>query len=625
MANNWSLKEIYKGFDDPAIEKDFKALEKKIEEMDKIVSNLKTDKDFEKSAIESEKMDKLFMKLASFASLSLSTNTQDKDASNMMNRIFTLGTKTATFAPTIANYVAKHKNVEKLIASSDYLREIAFPIRKMKKRSEHVLSGEMESVLSKLQIDGSHAWSDLFDLLTSTVEAELPSGKKVSLPVVRSMAHDPSEKVRKEAYEAEIKCYEKIEKSVAAALTSIKGEVITTAAERKYESPLDMTLEQTNMSKETLTALIDTIKKNLPMLQKYLRAKAEYMGSKKGLPFYNLYAHIGKGKTKKFTYEEAQKFVLDAFGTFSPALKKSAKNAFDKNWIDVEPKNGKVGGAFCHPLPYIGEFRVLTNFKGNFSDVLTLAHELGHGYHAIAAKDVNLHNLDYPMTLAETASTFCETIVYNKLLDETGDLDILESMLQDITAIIVDIYSRYLFESRVFEERKTHKPTADDYKEYMLQAQKEAYGKGLDPKVMHPYMWACKGHYYSAGLSFYNFPYSFGQLFATGLYNIFKKNPKDFIPKYDLLLQSAGAMSVEDACAIVGVDPTKHAFWQSSFDVYKELVDRFLEMTSPKAKTKKAAKTTAAPKKSCAARTCGTAVKKTGTKKTAAKKTGAKK
>lgn len=605
MALNWSLKEIYAGFDDPKIEKDFKSLEKLIEEQDKKLTEMKTDEDYEKAMKNAEKIDLLFMKLGGFASLNQSTDTTNKHASALRNRIAVLGTKTATFYPKFVKFIAAHKNVEKMIANSKYLTEIAYPIRKTKQYSEHVLPEEIESMISKLSIDGSDSWENLFDLLTSTVEAELPNGKKVSLPVVRSMAHDPSEKVRKEAYEAELKCYEKIEKSVAAALTSIKGEVITIAEERKYASPLDMTLEQTNMTRKTLDALIETIKKNLPMLQKYLKAKAKYMGASKGLPFYNLYAHLGK--TKKFTYEEAKAFVIDAFGTFSPALQKTAKTAFDKDWIDVEPKTGKVGGAFCHPLPFIGEFRVLTNFKGSFSDVLTLAHELGHGYHAIAAKDVNVHNLDYPMTLAETASTFCETIVYNKLIEEIGDLDIIESFLQDITAIIVDIYSRYLFESRVFEERKTHQPSADDYKEYMLEAQKEAYGKGLDPKLMHPYMWACKGHYYSAGLSFYNFPYSFGQLFATGLYNIFKKDPKAFIPKYDKLLQSAGAMSVEDACAIVDVDPTSTEFWQSSFDVYKVYIDKFLDIVEKKDKksAKKATVKKVEDKKSCKTRKCG--------------------
>ncbi len=598
--NNWSLKEIYSGFGDPAIEKDFKAAEKLISELDKQIAAMKTDADFEKVMKNSEKLSLYFRKLGSFGNLSRTVNTQDKDANNLRNKVAVLGTKTSAFNTRIIAFISKHKNVEKLISSSKYLEKIAFVIRKMKAQASHMLPAEMEEIVSKLSIDGADAWENLFDLLTSTVEAELPSGKKVSLPVVRSMSSDASEEVRKSAYEAELKCYEKIDKSVAAALTSIKGEVITMAEQRGYDSPLSMTLDQSNMSRETLDALIAAVEKNLPMLQKYLKAKAQYMGYKNGLPFYNLNAKFGK--SKKYTYEQAQQFVLDAFGSFSPALQKTAKTAFDKNWIDVEPKNGKVGGAFCYPLPYIGEFRVLTNFKGNFTDLMTLAHELGHGYHAIVAKDENLHNLDYPMTLAETASTFCETIVYNKLLEESCDLNLLESMIQDICAIVVDIYSRYLFETRVFEERKTHQPSADDYKQYMLDAQRKAYGKGLDQKTMHPYMWACKGHYYSASLSFYNFPYTFGQLFATGLFKLFKQNPKEFIPKYDELLKSAGRASVEDVCAIMGIDPTKTDFWQSSFDVYAELVDKYIEMTNTKKTASKKTSNKKAEAKGCKAK-----------------------
>lgn len=592
---NWSLSEVYSGFNDPNIEKDFANAEKLIASIDNQLNNLKTDKEFEKVMKDQETLINCMIKLGNYAHLNLAVNTSDKDAGNLRNRVAVMSTKTASFSPKITEYIAGHEDIEKLISSSKYLSEISFPLKKIKSQSEHSLSPEMEEVISKLSIDGSNSWSNLFDLLTSTVEAELPSGKKVSLPVVRSMSSDASEKVRKQAYEAELKCYKKIEKSIAAALTSIKGEVITIAEKRKYESPLSMTLDQSNMSKATLDALISTVEKNLPMLQKYLKAKAKYMGCKKGLPFYNLHAQFGK--SKKYTYEEAQKFVLDAFGTFSPALKKVAKTAFDKNWIDVEPKSGKVGGAFCSPLPSIGEFRVLTNFKGNFTDLMTLAHELGHGYHAIVAKDENIYNLEYPMTLAETASTFCETVVYNKLLEESCDLNLLESMLQDIAAIVVDIYSRYLFETRVFEERKTHQPSVDDYKQYMLEAQKKAYGKGLDPKLMHPYMWACKGHYYSASLSFYNFPYTFGQLFATGLFNIFKADPKGFLPKYDELLRSAGRATIEEACAIVGVDPTKTEFWQSSFDVYAVLVEKYIALTEGK-KTKKKTGTKTASKKS---------------------------
>lgn len=574
MANNWSLKEIYASFQDEKIAQDVEALEQGIKLVDAELNSMSTNGDFEKVLKKLEEVYELSDKLTSFAQLSHAVDTSDKEADRLKTQVSVLMTEAATFKPRLIDFISEHEDIEALISSSDYLKLLGFYIRKMKRQSEHVLSKDMEELLSKLKIDSSKSWTKLFDLLTSTLEAELPGGSKVSLPVVRAMASDACPEVRKSAYEAELKCYEKIEHSVAAALSSIKGEVITVAKARNYESPLDMTLEESNMSRASLEALISTIKRNLPMLRRYYKTKADIMGHKKGLPFYDMNAPLGS--SRKYSYDEAKKFVIEAFGTYSEALKSCAEEAFKNDWIDVEPRKGKVGGAFCYPLPFIGEFRIMMNYEGRFRDLLTLAHELGHGYHALVAKDVNHHNLDYPMTLAETASTFCETVVYEKLLREGGDGSVLEYWLSDISAIIIDIYSRYLFESRVFEERKQSQPSAEDFKRYMLEAQREAYGDALDPDFLHPYMWANKGHYYSAELSFYNFPYAFGQMFATALYSLFKKEGETFPAKYDELLRSSGSMSVEDACAIMGVDPTTSDFWQSSFDRYEELVNQFM-------------------------------------------------
>lgn len=582
MANNWSLNEIYRGFDDENIGKDITALEESIKRIEADLAKLESNEDFEQVMKELEKLYELSGKLYSYANLVRAVDTTNKEAGQLRNRISVMLTDTASFRPKLISFLSRHEDIVGLVVGSEYLSEIAFSIRKLKKQAEHVLSDEMEGLLSQLKIDASSSWSKLFDLLTSMVEAELPDGRRVSLPVVRAMSSDASEEVRKSAYEAELKCYEKIEHSVAAALSSIKGEVITVAKARNYASPLDMTLEETNMSRKSLDALIETIQKNLPMLRTYYKAKAEIMGHKNGLPFYNINAPLGE--SRKYSYEEAKAFVIEAFSTYSDALRSCAEQAFENNWIDVEPRKGKVGGAFCYPLPHIGEFRIMLNYEGSFRDLLTLAHELGHGYHALVAKDVNQHNLDYPMTLAETASTFCETVVYEKLLSEGGDSSVLECWLSDISAIIIDIYSRYLFETRVFEERKKAQPTAEDFKLYMIEAQKEAYGEALDPDFLHPYMWACKGHYYSAELSFYNFPYAFGQMFATALYALFKKRGASFLPMYDELLKNSGSLTVEEACSLMSVDPTTTEFWQSSFDRYEELVNQFIETRASAAK-----------------------------------------
>lgn len=210
-----------------------------------------------------------------------------------------------------------------------------------------------------------------------------------------------------------------------------------------------------------------------------------------------------------------------------------------------------------------------------------MAHELGHGYHAICTNDESALNIDYPMPLAETASTFCETIVNNAAINiatPEESMTILENSLQDATQVICDIYSRYLFETAVFETRADHPLSVEELNTLMLNAQKQAYGKGLDATKLHPYMWLIKPHYYSAGLNFYNFPYAFGLLFAKGLYAKYLENPEFFKSKYDDLLAASGRLSVVDVCKIMDIDVENEAFWDASLGMIQSDIHKFIEL-----------------------------------------------
>ena len=255
------------------------------------------------------------------------------------------------------------------------------------------------------------------------------------------------------------------------------------------------------------------------------------------------------------------------------------KRAFAEEWIDFYPRNGKVGGAFCEALNSKKEFRVLTNFSGSFSDIVTLAHELGHGYHDFMVHDNEPLNMDYSMPVAETASTFNENVITSYAIDHTTDdeekLALLESQLSDAAQIMCDIYSRFLFESEVVKRRKNSFLLADELNEIMLNAQKKAYGNGLDQNFLHPYMWVCKSHYYSADLGFYNYPYAFGGLFARGLYAKYKKEGSAFVEKYKKMLKSTPVMSVEDVAKICDIDLTDKKFWMMSLHSYDAEVDEF--------------------------------------------------
>ena len=476
-----------------------------------------------------------------------------------------------------AEYVATRKNLEQDIKEDAFLTSYAYLLRSMAEDNRHLLSGDVEEALAKMDISGGAAWSSLQGYLTSSVEADL-DGKKLTLSEVRNLAYSPSKEERKAAYEAELACYDKIKDSVAYALNSIKMQDISECELRGFASPLAKTLYYARMKEETLNALLEAMTEYMPQFWRYLRLKAEKLGYADGLPWYELFAPLGKS-TKCYTTEEARDYLITVFSSFSPDMAEMMKRAFAEDWIDFYPRNGKVGGAFCEALNSKKEFRVLTNFSGSFSDLVTLAHELGHGYHDFMVHDNEPLNMEYSMPVAETASTFNENVITGYAIDHTGDeeekLALIESQLSDTAQIMCDIYSRFLFESEVVERRRDSFLFADELNEIMLDAQKKAYGNGLDENCLHPYMWVCKSHYYSADLGFYNYPYAFGGLFARGLYAKYKKEGSVFVENYKKMLKNTPVMSVEDVAKICGIDLTDKEFWMMSLHSYDAEIDEF--------------------------------------------------
>ena len=323
-------------------------------------------------------------------------------------------------------------------------------------------------------------------------------------------------------------------------------------------------------------------KRILRLLKNYLRRKGEMLGHNNGLPFYDLYAPVCEADMK-FSYEEGTKFVEKNFRTFSYHLGDFAKKAINNNWIDVKPREGKVGGGFCENLHFIGESRILLNYGDNFGDVVTLAHELGHGFHGECLNDETILNSDYPMPIAETASTFCETIIKKAAIkDATKDeaLAILETEISDCTQVIVDIYSRFLFEKSFFEARKESSLSVEEINKLMLNAQREAYGDGLDPDFLHPYMWTWKPHYYDPEYNYYNFPYAFGLLFAKGLYAEYIKKGQTFAKDYEKLLSITGKNKIADLAKVMGIDINDKEFWRNSLKTIEEDIKEFIALSN---------------------------------------------
>lgn len=580
MNTDWNLDNIYKSADSTEFKKDLIKYQKAIENL-----NQWCKENFADISRTQEKLEKYielknslleFEKLGMYINLALAADTTNSQLAKALDTIEALEADTAYENTMLIEFLKQVKDIDKLIENSEILKEHRFFITEKSAMAHHCLSHEQEEIIAKMKNTGSNMWEKLWDQLSSTLECDF-RGEKHPLSVIRNMAYSEDFAVRKDAYEAEINSYKKIELSAAFCLNGIKGQVITTSKLHNYSSPLEQTLENSRIDSSILNAMFSAINKKLPELRKYFTKKSQYLGGSGSLAFYDLFAPVGKSDLK-YTLEEAKDFVLKCFYGFSKDLGDFATYAFENRWLDLLPKKGKVGGAFCETIHSIKESRILTNFGGTFNDVVTIAHELGHAFHNTRLFHLSQINSFYPMPIAETASNFCETIVVNEALknaDKNSALIIRENDLQGATQCIIDIYSRFLFEDSVFKAREKGSLSPEEYCNLMTEAQKKAYGKGLDEKYLHPYMWVCKPHYYDADFNYYNFPYAFGLLLAKSLYSLYIKDKESFIPLYDKFLSASSTMALKDVAKISGFDITSEDFWLKGLEQIEKEIEEF--------------------------------------------------
>ena len=576
MNEVWNLDVIYRGFDDPAFAADMEKLEKLVKDYAAFAGKLDEQAPLDglkKGIALEEALTVLTAKLGEYASLRQSVNTRDAEAGSRLGQVMQRISGAAGAQAAWREWVSKIPDLMVLVAGDETLKDYTFLFERLLRNSTHLLGSLGEQISARLSMSGSSAWSDLQGYLTSTVPVSY-NGGTTNLSAIRNLAYDPDPAVRKAAYEAELSCYDRIKDSVAFALNSIKLETISDCQLRGYGSPLDRTLEQSDMKRQTLDAMLGAMEEYMPKFRQYLRAKGKALGHENGLPWYDLFAPVGKSAAQ-YTAEDAKRILVELFSTFDQELADMVARAFDESWIDFYPRDGKIGGAFCAGVACIGQSRILTNFDGTFGSIVTLAHELGHAFHNQCIRTHRPLNRDYSMPVAETASTFNECVVMAAAIRQAKshdeELALIESQLQDVTQIICDIYSRYLFESMVLENREQQFMDADTLCGMMLKAQEQSYGDGLDPGFRHPYMWICKSHYY--GATFYNFPYAFGGLFARGLYAQYQREGAAFVPKYKKLLRTTTVATAEDVAQVAGIDLTDKEFWRGALQTVAQQID----------------------------------------------------
>ena len=581
MKTNWDLTVFYKDFDDPEFKDDLARLPKEIDAFTAAIAAPAEDevKKLVSLVHQEEVLSNLFERLNLMIGLTLSVDANNKAANAAMAPLMRAVMGSSLASNAFSRYLASLENLDAIIDADDELKARAFALREAAEDAKHQLPEALEKPVLKMQLSGGEAFSQLRDKLDATLLVDY-DGKQIPLSAVRALAYDGDADTRRRAYEAELASYKKIELPMSFCLNNLKAEGETMAALKGYKGVLDMALAHSRMDEKTLEAMWTAIREALPELREYFKAKGRLLGHENGLPFYDLFAPVGQS-TRTYTVEEARALLLDLFGKFCPEMGEMMRTAFDEGWIDMYPREGKSGGAFCSGYYAKNISRVMTNFAGSASDVSTLAHELGHAFNNRMLHHKPIMMTETPMPLAETASTFNETLLISQLLKTATpeeELTLLDSCLTEQTQTMVDIYSRFLFEQKVVAAQADHALDVDELKETMLWAQEQSYGDGLDPEYRHPYMWACKSHYYSTGVHFYNFPYAFGGLFARGLYARYEKEGEAFVPVYCDLLSRFGSDTIANVTASVGIDVTTPDFWREAVESVLVQVRRFVEL-----------------------------------------------
>ncbi|MBX3002790.1 MAG: M3 family oligoendopeptidase [Anaerolineales bacterium] len=596
----WDLSNVYSSLEGPDFKASVADLETQLAEMDAYLAEHKIQKNPHgpvqtsvdaQATVLSTMLDKLNKAMRLYGTLNAyiasftTTDSFNQTARRIESEVEQYGVRLRKIDVSVRGWVGSLSagQLAELTRRPGTLAEHSFYLQEMHAQSGYLMDAKEEALAAELSLSGSNAWGKLQNTTNSQLSVEFKlDGKlqKLPMPALINLRSHADPEVRRRGYEAEIAAFDTVKEVYAAAMNGVKGEVNTLNQRRGRSDALHASIDTSRIDRQTLDAMMEAMQDSFPTFRRYFKAKAKRLG-KKSLAWWDLFAPMGS-MDRTYTYQQARDFILEQFGNFSADLQALAQRAFDNNWIDAEMREGKSAGAFCMEVPGVDESRILANFDGSMDQLSTLAHELGHAYHNECLVGKTYLQATTPMTLAETASIMCETIINNaslKLAQTPGEkLAILENQLLNASQVVVDITSRFLFEKEVFERRAKAELSADELCEIMERAQLATYGDGLDPKQLHKYMWTWKPHYYYAGFSFYNYPYAFGLLFGTGLYAIYQQRGAEFTKDYRDLLASTGLGDAATLAQRFGINIREKKFWQDSLAVIGQQIEEYVNL-----------------------------------------------
>jgi pepF/M3 family oligoendopeptidase len=531
-----------------------------------------------------QRMTLMLREADSFVSCLTAQNQSDRKAVQLTGQITAIGAAFSSALTRFDQLLAQiaDSDWERLLGS-DPFRKIAFPLDERRRLAKEKLSPELESLIADLAVDGYHGWGEAYNTAVGKFKLDFEeNGKTVTLSAgqAANKLHSPDREVRSRLFAQWEKAWSESADYAADALNRLAGFRIQTYKHRGWDSILKEPLDINRMSERTLSVMWDVIERNKSVFVDYLKRKAELFGIE-SLSWHDVEAPVGDA-AKEVPYDEAARLIVESFGKFSPKMAEFAVKAFEGRWIEAEDRPGKRPGGFCTSFPIKGQTRIFMTYANTASNVATLAHELGHAYHQEVMNDMPALAQEYAMNVAETASTFAEMIVADATLKQASSdaerLALLEDKIQRSVAFFMNIHARFLFETEFYEERKKGLVSVERLNELMTDAQRRAFRGALSE--YHPHFWASKLHFYITSVPFYNFPYTFGYLFSSGIYAAALREGAGFEDKYVALLRDTGSMTVEQlASKHLGVDLTQPDFWQSAVDLAVADVKAFLDMT----------------------------------------------
>ncbi|EKN63816.1 putative oligoendopeptidase [Neobacillus bataviensis LMG 21833] len=590
----WNLDVFFKGgSDSPALQEHLLQTEELINQFEAKVNNwtpissLEDAKYLQELLADLEGSMKKLIQAGAFVGCLLAQNTEDKKAYSLDAKVTSLNATFQTALGSLDNLLTTIEDtVWEQIVNSAPLKDLAFVLTESREKAKEKLSKEEEALISALEVDGYHSWGQLYDLIVSKIKVSYTENgeeKLLSVGQASNKFSSSDRSVRSTVFKNWEKSWGEQADFLAKTLNHLSGFRLNVYKKRGWEDVLKEPLGINRMKKETLETMWAVISENKQKLVQYLERKAKLLGLDK-LSWFDLDAPYGKTETK-VSYQEGAKFIEENFALFGDKLASFTKSAFEEQWIEAEDRPGKAPGGFCTGFPESEQSRIFMTYSGTPSNVSTLAHELGHAFHSFAMRDVPFLNCNYAMNVAETASTFAEMIVADaavkNAIDEEEKLVLLDDKIQRTVALLMNIHARYLFETRLYEERKQGTVSVEKLNELMLEAQKEAYCDALEE--YHPLFWASKLHFFITGVPFYNFPYTFGYLFSLGIYAEALEEGKGYEEKYIALLRDTASMTVEElAQKHLQVDLTQKDFWEKAVHICLDDIDEFLELTEKK-------------------------------------------